>query len=66
MSCMQSAPSSIFENALQEKSKQGNEMVLGLVQSLGAAMVYPEATNVETNRFVRAGVRRAPRPVSPP
>ena len=49
-----SAPSSVFEHALQEKSKQGNEMVLGLVQSLGAAMVYPEATNVETNRFVRA------------
>lgn len=36
--------------ALGEKSKQGNEMVANLVQSLGSALVYPDAGNLETNR----------------
>lgn len=37
-------------NTLTEKSKAGNEMVANLVQSLGSALVYPDAGNFETNR----------------
>lgn len=37
-------------HALTEKSKAGNEMVANLVQSLGSALVYPDAGNFDTNR----------------
>lgn len=37
-------------DALTEKSKAGNEMVANLVQSLGSALVYPDAGNFDTNR----------------
>lgn len=37
-------------DALSEKSKQGNAMVANLVQSLGSALVYPDAGKIETNR----------------
>lgn len=37
-------------DTLTEKSKAGNEMVANLVQSLGSALVYPDAGNFDTNR----------------
>ncbi|CAN0094165.1 unnamed protein product [Ectocarpus sp. 12 AP-2014] len=37
-------------DTLTEKSKAGNEMVSNLVQSLGSALVYPDAGNFDTNR----------------
>lgn len=37
-------------DVLTEKSRQGNEMVANLVKSLGSALVYPDAGNLETNR----------------
>jgi hypothetical protein len=39
-----------FEEVLQAKSQEGNEMVMGLLRSLGGAVVYPDATNFETNK----------------
>jgi 2-polyprenyl-3-methyl-5-hydroxy-6-metoxy-1,4-benzoquinol methylase len=39
-----------FEAALQDKSKQGNEMVINLIQQLGSAVVYPDTTNAGTNK----------------